>query len=210
MKIKVCGMRSSHNVRQLLQEIKPDWMGLIFYPKSSRYVSSELSEELKNTEVSKVGVFVNESIETILSRIEEFNLSVIQLHGIESPAYVRELKSKTDKKIWKVISVGEEIDWDDLKDYVDLVEYFLFDTATPAYGGSGKKFNWTVLESYPFEKGFILSGGLDEDSALEVLGLAKKLPQLIGVDLNSKYEDAPGVKNIGKLRSFKKKLIGSF
>ncbi|SIO18244.1 phosphoribosylanthranilate isomerase [Algoriphagus halophilus] len=210
MKVKVCGMRDSDNVQQLLQEIKPDWMGLIFYPKSSRYVSAELSEELKNTEVSKVGVFVNESIETILSTIEEFNLSVIQLHGSESPAYVSELNAKTDKRIWKVVSVAEEIDWEYLREYVDLVEYFLFDTATPAHGGSGKKFNWTVLESYPFEKGFILSGGLDEDSAKEILDLAKKLPQLKGVDLNSKYEDAPGVKNIGKLRNFKKKLIGSF
>ncbi|MBN3521815.1 phosphoribosylanthranilate isomerase [Algoriphagus lutimaris] len=210
MKIKVCGMRDSGNVQQLLQEIKPDWMGLIFYPKSSRYISSELSEDLKSAEVMKVGVFVNDSIETILSKIEEFNLSVIQLHGNESPAYVTELKSKTDKKIWKVISVVEEIDWESLREYVDLVEYFLFDTATPAHGGSGKKFNWAVLESYPFEKGFILSGGLDENSALEVLDLAQRQPQLVGLDLNSKFEDAPGVKNIGKLRNFKKKLIGSF
>lgn len=210
MKIKVCGMRDSDNVQHLLEVVKPDWMGLIFYPKSSRYVQDELSEELKKSEVTKVGVFVDESVETILSKIEAFNLSVIQLHGNESPEFVRELKLRTGKKLWKVVSVGETIDWESLRPYVGLVEYFLFDTATPTHGGSGKKFNWNVLESYPFEKGFILSGGLDEDSVVQVLDLAQKQPQLIGVDLNSKFEDSPGVKNIDKLRNFKKKLIGNF
>ncbi len=209
MKIKVCGMRDSENVKQLIQEVKPDWMGLIFYSKSSRFVPDDFAEKIKVIEVLKVGVFVNESIEFILEKISQFDLSVIQLHGNESPEYVRKLKLKTGKKLWKVISVGESIDWETLRDYVGLIEYFLFDTATSGHGGSGEKFNWKVLESYPFEKGFLLSGGLDEESEKEVLSLADRMPQLIGVDLNSKFEDAPAVKNIEKLKSFKNRLLGN-
>jgi phosphoribosylanthranilate isomerase len=207
MLVKVCGMRESENIRELVQEVKPDWMGLIFYSKSSRFVSPDFAEKIKDVAVPKVGVFVNESIDFVLAKIDEFNLSVLQLHGNESAAYVRELKLRTGKKLWKVISVGESIDWETLRDYVGLVEYFLFDTATSGHGGSGRKFNWNVLESYPFEKGFLLSGGLDEESAKEVLSLAGRMPQLIGVDLNSKFEDAPGFKSIKKLKRFKNSLL---
>ncbi|MEB2777066.1 phosphoribosylanthranilate isomerase [Algoriphagus sp. D3-2-R+10] len=206
MKIKVCGMRNPDNIQNLIQEVNPDWMGLIFYSKSPRYVSIDFAAEIQLAEVPKVGVFVNESIEFILSKIDEFKLAAIQLHGDESPEYVRELKLKTGKKLWKVISVGETINWETLRDYVGLVEYFLFDTAAAVHGGSGRKFNWQVLENYPFEKGFILSGGLDEESSSEVISLADKIPQLVGVDLNSKFEDAPGLKNIEKLKSFKNKI----
>lgn len=200
-------MRDPENIQSLIQEVNPDWMGLIFYSKSSRYVSGDFADSIKITDVPKVGVFVNEPIEFVLNKMEEFNLSVVQLHGEESPEYVRELKLKTGKKLWKVISVGESIDWETLRDYVGLIEYFLFDTATTQHGGSGKRFNWEVLEKYPFEKGFILSGGLDEESASEILALAGKMPQLAGVDLNSKFEDAPGLKNIEKLKRFKGKII---
>ncbi|MEB2782264.1 phosphoribosylanthranilate isomerase [Algoriphagus persicinus] len=206
MKIKVCGMRDPENIQNLIQEVNPDWMGLIFYSKSPRYVSVDFAAEIQVAEVPKVGVFVNESIEFILSKIDEFKLAAIQLHGDESPEYVRELKLKTGKKLWKVISVGETINWETLRDYVGLVEYFLFDTAAAVHGGSGRKFNWQVLENYPFEKGFILSGGLDEESSSEVISFAEKMPQLVGVDLNSKFEDAPGLKNIEKLKSFKNNI----
>ncbi|WP_192346768.1 phosphoribosylanthranilate isomerase [Algoriphagus sp. Y33] len=207
MKIKVCGMREPTNIKELLREVKPDWMGLIFYSKSPRYVSEDYAAEIQVAEVPKVGVFVNESIAFVLSKIDEFKLSVIQLHGNESPEYVRKLKLETDKKVWKVIPVGERIEWEALRGYVDLVEYFLFDTATASHGGSGKKFNWEVLKTYPFQKGFLLSGGLDEKSTSEVISLAEKLPQLVGVDLNSKFEDTPALKNIERLKSFKDKLL---
>ena len=199
-------MRDPENIQSLIQEVNPDWMGLIFYSKSSRYVSGDTAGSIQKIDVPKVGVFVNEPIEFVLNKIDEFNLSAVQLHGEESPEYVRELKLKTGKKLWKVISVGETIDWETLRDYVELIEFFLFDTATTQYGGSGKRFNWQVLEKYPFEKRFILSGGLDEESASEILALAGKMPQLAGVDLNSKFEDAPGLKNIDKLKSFSNKI----
>lgn len=209
MELKVCGMREPENIRSLISEVKPDWMGLIFYPKSLRYVSDDLAAELKEIQVKKVGVFVNESEEEILAKVLDFGLSAIQLHGNESVEFVKNLSKRTDFELWKVISVREEIDWKSLEDYLPFVSKFLFDTATSAHGGSGKKFDWKVLETYPFDKGFLLSGGLDEESAEEVLALHQQIPQLQGVDLNSKFELTPGLKNIEKLKNFKHRLIHS-
>ncbi len=203
MEIKVCGMRDLDNIQSLVFEVKPDWMGLIFYTKSPRIVSDEKVEELKKIPVKKVGVFVNETEEEILRKVEKFGLSAIQLHGNESIDFVKSLSEKTDCELWKVISVGVEIDWKSLEGYVPFVSKFLFDTATAAHGGSGKKFDWAILETYPFNKGFLLSGGLDEESVDEVLALRQRIPQLQGVDLNSKFETAPGLKNIEKLTRFK-------
>lgn len=209
MELKVCGMREPENIRSLISEVKPDWMGLILYPKSLRYVSDDLAAELKEIQVKKVGVFVNESEEEILTKVLDFGLSAIQLHGNESVEFVKNLSKRPDFELWKVISVREEIDWKSLEDYLPFVSKFLFDTATSAHGGSGKKFDWKVLETYPFDKGFLLSGGLDEESAEEVLALHQQIPQLQGVDLNSKFELTPGLKNIEKLKNFKHRLIHS-
>lgn len=207
MELKVCGMREPENIRSLISEVNPDWMGLIFYPKSPRYVPDEKAAELKGQPVKKVGVFVNETKEEILRKVDQFDLSAIQLHGKESVEFVKDISEKTDVELWKVVSVGDEIDWKSLEGYLPFVSKFLFDTATTAHGGSGKRFDWKVLETYPFEKGFLLSGGLDGQSAEEVLALQQQIPQLQGVDLNSKFEDAPGVKNIEKLKNFKSLLI---
>lgn len=209
MELKVCGMREAENIRRLISEVKPDWMGLIFYPKSPRYVIDEKAADLKELPVKKVGVFVNESEAEILKKVDLFGLSAIQLHGSESADFVNSLAEKTEAELWKVISVGAQIDWKSLEDYLPYVSKFLFDTATSAHGGSGKKFDWRVLETYPFDKGFLLSGGLDEESGAEVLALRKQIPRLQGVDLNSKFEDAPGLKNIEKLKNFKSHLIYS-
>ena len=209
MEIKVCGMRDPENVGKLIREIQPDWMGLIFYPKSPRFVPDELASQLADFEVKKAGVFVNETVDEILRKSALFHLSAIQLHGKESVEQVEELKGKTDAEIWKVISVKSEIDWESLRVYLPFVDKFLFDTATVEHGGSGRKFDWKLLESYPFDKGFLLSGGLDEDSAAEVSALAAKIPQLQGVDLNSKFEDEPGLKNIERLKNFKSSLVQS-
>ncbi|MCU0402250.1 MAG: phosphoribosylanthranilate isomerase [Algoriphagus sp.] len=206
MELKVCGMREAENIRRLISEVKPDWMGLIFYPKSPRYVIDEKAADLKELPAKKVGVFVNESEAEILKKVDLFGLSAIQLHGSESADFVNSLAEKTEAELWKVISVGAQIDWKSLEDYLPYVSKFLFDTATSAHGGSGKKFDWSVLETYPFNKGFLLSGGLDEESSGEVMALRQQIPQLQGVDLNSKFEDAPGLKNIEKLIRFKNKI----
>ena len=207
MEIKVCGMREPENIRRLISEVNPDWMGLIFYHKSPRYVTDEKSVELKASPVKKVGVFVNETVEEILKKVDQFGLSAIQLHGSESPDFVKSLAEKTEAELWKVVSVGDKIDWKSLEGYLPFVGKFLSDTATAAHGGSGKRFDWEILKTYPFDKGFLLSGGLDEESAEEVLALREQIPQLQGVDLNSKFEEAPGLKNIEKLKNFKSRLI---
>lgn len=207
MEIKVCGLRELENIRSLISEVNPDWMGLIFYPKSPRYVTEEKAAELKESPVKKVGVFVNETIAEILKKVDRFRLSAIQLHGSESADFVKNLAEKTEAELWKVISVGAAIDWQSLEDYLPFVNKFLFDTATAAHGGSGRKFDWEILKTYPFDKGFLLSGGLDEESADEVLALRQQIPQLQGVDLNSKFEKDPGLKNIEKLKNFKSRLI---
>ncbi|MDP2043234.1 MAG: phosphoribosylanthranilate isomerase [Algoriphagus sp.] len=206
MEVKVCGMSEPENIRNLISEVKPDWMGLIFYSKSPRFVSDDLAVQISELEINKVGVFVNSDLENILEKVADFGLKAIQLHGNESPEFVQNLAEKSDCEIWKVISVKDEIEWESLKSYLPFVSKFLFDTATAVHGGSGKRFDWKVLETYPFNKGFLLSGGLDEESANEVLALRQQIPQLQGVDLNSQFEDAPGIKNIEKLRRFKKRL----
>ena len=209
MEIKVCGMREPENIRALIEQVHPNWMGLIFYPKSPRFVSDKNIAELQNVPVRKVGVFVNATEEEVLQKIEDFSLAAVQLHGKETPEFVQSLRQKTTAELWKVISVGSEIDWNSLESYLPWVDLFLFDTATPEHGGSGRKFDWDILKTYPFEKAFLLSGGLDVESAAEVLALRKQIPQLQGVDLNSKFEDAPGLKNIEKLKKIKNRLIHS-
>ncbi|MDE0559298.1 phosphoribosylanthranilate isomerase [Algoriphagus sp. NF] len=207
MEIKVCGMRELGNIQGLISEVKPDWMGLIFYPKSPRFVKEDKAIDFNKVDVKKVGVFVNETEIEILRKVNLFGLSAIQLHGSESAEFAERLSQNTEAEIWKVISVKEEIDWGSLEGYLPFVDKFLFDTATAAHGGSGKKFDWSVLETYPFDKSFLLSGGLDEESAGEILNLNRQIPQFSGVDLNSKFEDAPGLKNIEKLKKFKQKLL---
>ncbi len=202
MEIKVCGMRELENIHQLVEEIRPDWLGLIFYSKSPRFVSDEKSTELAKIQVSKVGVFVNESEAEILRKVKSFGLKAIQLHGEETPEFVENLSQKTTSEIWKVVSVKDSIVWESLRGYLPFVSKFLFDTASLKYGGTGQKFDWSILETYPFDKGFLLSGGIDEDSWEEILAFAAKNPMMQGVDLNSKFENSPGLKNIEKLKNF--------
>ena len=202
MEIKVCGMRELENAHQLVEEIRPDWMGLIFYSKSPRFVSDESGFALSNLPISKVGVFVNESEAGILQKVELFGLKAIQLHGQESAEFVESLSKKTTSEIWKVISVSGDINWEPLRGYLPFVSKFLFDTASSKHGGTGQKFDWSILETYPFDKSFLLSGGLDEDSWKEISAFTAKNPLMQGVDLNSKFEDYPGLKNIEKLKNF--------
>jgi phosphoribosylanthranilate isomerase len=134
--------------------------------------------------------------------VDLFGLKAIQLHGQESIEFVEMLSKKTSMEIWKVISVNGEIVWESLRGYLPFVSKFLFDTASPKHGGTGQKFDWSILETYPFDKGFLLSGGIEENSWKEVSAFATKNPLMHGVDLNSKFETSPGVKNIEKLKNF--------
>ena len=206
MEIKVCGMRDRANSLQLVQEVDPDWMGLIFYPKSPRLVPTESADWLIDLPLKKVGVFVGEDQSEIRRKSTLFGLSALQLHGGESVEVVKQLKEYNDLQIWKVFGVGEKLDWKMMEEFVPHVDRILFDTATASRGGSGKTFDWGLLKGYPFEKGFFLSGGLRLEHAAEILELRKDIPQLLGVDVNSGFEISPGLKSIPDLKEFKQKL----
>ena len=151
---------------------------------------------------------MNASQEEILDRINLFGLKAVQLHGEETPEDVRELRKKTSALIFKVSSVQKEIDWSALSAYLTHVDYFLFDTFTKGFGGSGKTFDWELLLDYPFEKPFLLSGGLEIDHMDSILKLKSEVSQMVGVDINSRFESAPGMKNIQLIQKFKSKLMG--
>ena len=198
MKIKICGMKFPNNIDEV-GELQPDFMGFIFYPKSKRFVGENFSPELiqnlpKSTK--KVGVFVNESPEIILKKVNKYKLDFVQLHGNESVTDCKFLKSK-NIEIIKAFSVDETFDFAVLKSYEAVCDYFLFDTKTPTYGGSGKTFDWQLLEKYSLNKPFFLSGGL----SLESIEIIKKLnyPMLVGLDFNSQLENEDFKKNIEKV-----------
>ena len=199
-------MRESANVKSLVESIQPDWMGLIFYPASPRFVDDIQADWIRETDIKKVGVFVDASFSEIAEKIQKFGLSTLQLHGEESVDEVEKLKDKTGLEIFKVFSIGQNIDWSILEAYLPHVDYFLFDTFTNAYGGSGKTFNWQILLDYPFDKPFLLSGGLSIVHAEAILELQSKIPQLAGVDINSKFEIEPGLKDIDLVSEFKNSL----
>ena len=194
MMIKVCGMRDAENIREV-EALGIDLMGFIFWPKSSRYVSERPA--YLPTKCKRVGVFVDEDIETVRRIADDYALDYIQLHGHESRAYCAQLKGL---KLIKAISVSGEDDIATYKTYEGLVDYFLFDTKCPSVGGSGQQFDWTVLADYVGETPFLLSGGIGPDDAKRVK--ASHHSKCIGIDLNSRFEIAPGVKDINKLKDF--------
>ncbi|HLW19237.1 MAG TPA: phosphoribosylanthranilate isomerase [Cyclobacteriaceae bacterium] len=210
MIIKVCGMRDTDNILELIEKASPDLMGMIFYAGSPRFVEKEKIDYgfYKALPIKKVGIFVNADLEYILQKIDDFALDVVQLHGDESVEFITQLKSVSSIKIIKVIRLDKLVDWQEVKVFEELVDLFLFDTKTEKFGGSGIKFDWSVLESYPLRKGFLLSGGVDEKSCDTIQALAIKIPQLVGVDINSKFELQAGVKEIEKVRKFVEEVRG--
>ena len=173
MELKVCGMK--YNTQEVAA-LQPDYLGFIFYEKSPRNFEGEIPTLPEN--IKKVGVFVDADIAFAKAQIEKYKLDVIQLHGSESPQYIERLKSSLASKgegwgevIWKVFSIKDRFDFEILKPYKDLVNAFLFDTKGKAKGGNGYTFDWNVLKDYPFEKPFILSGGigLEEIENIKVL-----------------------------------------
>ena len=206
MKLKVCGMRDPENIRHLVTEIQSDWMGLIFHPASPRFVDHIIADQIKEIKVRKVGVFVNAAISEIQEKIQDFGLSTLQLHGGETVHEVREIKGKTGLEIFKVFSVDDKIQWTSMEPYLPFVDYFLFDTFTKSYGGSGKTFNWDLLQDYPFDKPFLLSGGINIEHIDSILMLKSIVPQMAGLDINSKFEIEPGFKNLTLIKEFKKEI----
>lgn len=196
MKIKVCGMKYKENIEQVA-DLKPDYMGFIFYAPSKRNVSDDLQLPDLSPEISKVGVFVNAEADFIIDKISNYNLHCIQLHGTEPPFFCRQMKRITC--IIKAFGIDEQFDFGKLKNYEDCCDYFLFDTKTPEHGGSGQQFNWDLLTRYTSNTPFFLSGGLDLQAAKQMKEMALKYPLLYGIDVNSKFERSPGLKDIDQL-----------
>lgn len=195
--IKVCGMRDSSNITELIK-LKPDYVGFIFYEKSPRYINKRPDVEI-GAFTKKVGVFVNASERTINEKRLHFGLDIIQLHGNESPELCYLLK-QSGAQVMKVFRIDEDFDFQQTRRYQDYCDYFLFDTQTKAYGGSGKKFNWRLLEKYNNARQVFLSGGIGPDDVNEILNI--KGLNLKAIDVNSKFETEPAVKDIKKLTKF--------
>ena len=236
MNVKVCGMRDADNIREVSQ-LDIDMMGFIFYPKSPRYVkmlsskagiipdySAERIQKLSATDderktvgettalklPARVGVFVDDMPQNIVTRVYNYDLDYVQLHGEEPRETIENLRAtlepdiKPGIKIIKAISVGSAEDIQKYKEYVGAVDLFLFDTKCKTVGGSGEQFDWQVLEHYDGETPFLLSGGIGLDDAERVKSFHH--PKCIGIDLNSKFEIEPALKDVAKLRKFLEKV----
>lgn len=201
MKLKICGMKYPNNMLEV-GSLLPDYMGFIFWEKSARFFDGEMPDLPKS--IKKTGVFVNENMAVIEEKVKKYNLQAVQLHGQESVAFCMELKAKfgTSIEIIKVFSADENFDFSVLEPYEDVCDYFLFDTKGKLPGGNGTTFDWKVLEKYPSTKPFFLSGGIGIEEIKELVEtlhcnvFAKTNLPIYAIDINSKFEIEPGLKNV--------------
>ncbi|HWB25803.1 MAG TPA: phosphoribosylanthranilate isomerase [Chitinophagaceae bacterium] len=211
LRVKVCGMTDAEQVRQA-DELGVEFAGFIFYPRSPRYVlKSMAADDIRKIRrhINKVGVFVNASADEVLRMVDACGLYLVQLHGDESPKvceriadYITVVKAfrlaEDDNVMWKI------------KDYQDVVDMFMFDTEGAGYGGTGKKFNWDMLKGLNIRKPFFLSGGITPSDAQALREFQKEpvAKDLFAIDINSKFEVVPGVKDMEKVKKFIQELSG--
>jgi len=199
MKIKICGLKYINNIKDIVQQ-QPDYIGFIFYPQSKRYADGRLVLPLYTRsikEIKKVGVFVNAPFEEIIDIVDRYGLDMVQLHGNETPSLCKKINKSIP--VIKAFNIHPRFDFNTLTDYATSCSYFLFDTATKEFGGSGKSFDWQLLSNYKLKKHFFLSGGI----CLENINQIKELndSRLFGIDVNSCFETKPGLKDITKIKS---------
>ena len=205
VKLKICGMKETENITEI-SALQPDYLGFIFWEKSKRNMTLDSIPELPET-TKKVGVFVDASIQEIAAKINQYQLDVIQLHGNESVIFCRNVK-KLGVEVIKVFSMNSNFNFSLVKEYVLAVDYFLFDTKGKLPGGNGVTFDWKILENYHYDTPYFLSGGI---GTTEIDGLKEFLKssaanKCYGIDVNSRFEKKPGIKNKIKLQKFKKLL----
>jgi phosphoribosylanthranilate isomerase len=206
MRIKVCGITSTEQVLQL-DEMGVEFAGFIYYPKSPRYVYRFMPKpeikKIKGKGINKVGVFVNATVEEVFSAVDDCGLYIVQLHGDETPKYCEKIANyvtvvkafrlrEDDNVLWKV------------KDYMDIADMFLFDTEGAGYGGTGKKFDWNALKGLNIGKPFFLSGGIGPEDIEKLHEFAQDpvAKDLFSIDVNSRFETSPGIKDMDQLREF--------
>lgn len=196
-------MRASENMSNA-SRLPIDFMGFIFYPKSPRNAYSLLSPSdvtLLPSSIAPVGVFVNEDFDVALDTMARFGLKYAQLHGGESVAYCDAIR-QAGYPVLKVFSIDDQTDFAKMKAYRSVTDYFLFDTKSPQHGGTGQKFDWSLLERYTLDQPVFLSGGIGPTDALQVKAIHRRFPWIAGLDLNSKFEIEPGLKDIAELQAF--------
>jgi phosphoribosylanthranilate isomerase len=213
MKLKVCGMKENPGA---VADLHPDYLGFIFWEPSPRFVTQPpagLPDKIK-----RVGVFVDATIPCILEQVEAFQLSLVQLHGKESPTFCANLRGALSESVSnalskveliKVFSVNDDFDFSVLAPYEAVCDYYLFDTKGKLPGGNGYAFNWELLREYPSQKPYFLSGGIGPDEVPQLIRFMKSSEAIYchALDVNSKFETAPGIKNIAALKKFKKLIF---
>jgi phosphoribosylanthranilate isomerase len=204
VRIKVCGMNKNTTE---VATLKPDYLGFIFWGPSKRYFEESMPSIPHS--IKKVGVFVDATILEITEKAKLYGLLLVQLHGKETPAFCDELKKAIPQlKIIKVFAIKGDFDFSQLKHFEDVCDYYLFDTKGKLPGGNGYSFNWKVLKNYPSTKPYFLSGGIGLEEIESIKSFMKRPESLYCevIDVNSKFEDEPGLKNIEKLKKFKEAL----
>jgi len=201
MKIKVCGMRNSDNIKDLIK-LKIDFIGFIFHEKSSRNVTQKIEVNIPK-KIEKVGVFVDKPINFIKEKVNDYDLDYVQLHGKEKVSFCKRLQ-ENGIKIIKVFNVDDQFDFTTLSKYTNFCDYFLFDASGKLPGGNGVSFNWELLQKYTLKTPFLLSGGIHDKQIEKIRNLNHK--QLVGIDINSGFEIKPALKNIDKINNFIKQV----
>lgn len=204
-------MRNPENISSLLA-LKPDFVGYIFYNKSKRFVADFPQIDFPKS-IKKVGVFVNETIDEIIKKVNKFQLDFVQLHGDETPEFCIKLKSRHSESVSeshnfgviKAFSVDEDFDFNTTNKFQEVCDFLLFDTKGKDYGGNGIKFNWEILQKYKGETPFLLSGGISKEDANEIKRISHV--SFAGVDINSGFEIEPALKNINDIKEFKQNLL---
>lgn len=201
--LKICGMREPANIAEAVS-LKPNYMGFLMYPASKRFIA-DLDAATVSTipaEIKTTGVFVDEDLEAVKRAIELYHFKAVQLHGNESPEYCNALIGRAE--VIKAFGIDDSFDFNLLEAYAEVVDYFLFDTQTPAHGGSGKSFNWGLLKNYTLQKPYFLSGGIGLANVSALLDIIDD--RFYAIDVNSRFELAPGLKDIAQLSQFKELL----
>lgn len=201
MKVKVCGITTVEQM-QALSQMNIDYVGMIFYRGSKRYAAEKLQNykaTIKDLTIKKLGVFVEEEELKIKQAIDDYGLYAVQLHGNESPEFCKSLNCSTT--IIKAFKIEDQTNVEKMiKPYHDSCDYFLFDTQTVNYGGSGKKFNWSILEKEKISKPFFLSGGIELEDVQKLKSFHH--PFLYAIDINSRFELSAGIKDLNTVKKF--------
>ena len=203
MKVKVCGMRDPQSIREI-GALRPDYMGFVFYPPSPRFAGRLDPDALAALPASirRTGVFVDASREEVEAAVVRYGLAAVQLHGRETPELCARLRERCE--VIKAFGIAGAEDLRAVRKYEEVCDLLLFDTRTPAHGGSGRRFDWETLRAYDGRLPFLLSGGIGPEDAGRVRNFSH--PRYAGVDLNSRFETSPGCKDAEAVKNFIKSI----